>query len=90
MIVHLCNPKLCWLKRRDTLFNNSHIHDFPQHHFIRSDEPVDDIILKTGMVTSKAQLKRLYKQGAVKVSDSRIQIGQRILILVKEQKKEMQ
>ena len=73
----------------EILFNNTHIHDFPQWHFVKDTLPLDRLILETGMVTSKTQLKRLYQQGAVHVEERpdlagvtrQIRIGQRRLLL---------
>ena len=75
----------------EILFNNRHIHDFPQWHFVKSGLPVDELVLQTGMVTSKSQLKRLQQQGAVYVEERpdlsnlnvvrQIRIGQRRLLL---------
>jgi len=67
------------------LFDNEHIKDYPQMHYITTDEGVDAVVLRTGMVTSHSQLKRLYKQGAVRVETLNdvlvgIKIGQRRLI----------
>ena len=75
----------------EILFNNRHIHDFPQWHFIKSGLPTDELILQTGMVTSKSQLKRLSQQGAIHLEErpdlsnlnvtKQIRIGQRRLLL---------
>lgn len=72
-----------------SLFNNTHIHDFPQWHFVKSGLPIGELILQTGMVTSKSQLKRLSQQGAIHIEErpdlvgvtSQIRIGQRRLLL---------
>ena len=80
MIEHLCPPHLCWLHRRETLFNNNHIHDYPQWHEIRTDLPIDEVILRTGMVTSKSKLKRLYRQDAIHQEGNFLRIGQRHLL----------
>ena len=55
-------------KDHPTLFNNECIHSFPQCHDVKSNLPTDELILQMGMVTSKSQLKRLYKQGAVQIT----------------------
>lgn len=78
---HLCDPKLCWLHNRDTLFNNSMIRDFPQWHYISFDGAVDQLILDTCMVTSKQKLRRLREQDAVKFDGRQLTIGQRHLII---------
>ena len=66
------------------MFNNKQSNDYPQAHYITTDEPVDAVILGTGMVTSNSQLKRLYKQKAVHIEMAQevtgIRIGQRRLI----------
>lgn len=80
MIEHLCSSNICQLRDRETLFNNSQIHDYPQWHMIKTDLPIDEVILQTGMVTSKSQLKRLYRQKAVQWKGNMLKIGQRRLI----------
>ena len=79
------------LNRREVeiLFNNTHIHDYPQAHEIESGLPIDELILQTGMVVSRSQLKRLYQQGGVHIEDrpdlkgviKQLRIGQRRLLI---------
>ena len=83
MIEHLCEPDMCGGGKRETLFDNTMVHDYPQGHYIRTDLPIDEALLQTGMVTSRSQLKRLYKQNGVHLEGNVIRIGQRRLILVR-------
>ena len=80
------------LLRRSTLFNNSMIKDYPQWYLVylhgEDGSAIDEIIISTGMVVSKGQLKRLYKQNAVKIVRGDmwyfVSIGKRRLIMVDE------
>ncbi len=83
MIEHKCLPLICW-KTGAILFDNAHCHDYPQWHYVKTDEEIDEVILKTGMVASKSKLRRLYQQGAVKKEGNQLRIGQRVLIFVED------